>query len=225
MRILIVEDDTDLRESLKSRLESACFAVDCADNGDTGSFMGRTTNYDAILLDLYLPERNGSAVCTELRAAGKTAPILMMSVQGEVPSKVELLNLGADDYVTKPFSFDEVLARIRALVRRPRAVQPNVVRHGHITLDVLRQKVFLKDREEVYLTRKEFVLLEYLMRHEGIVVTRGMLLEHVWDGTLDLFTNTIETHILALRKKVERPGVPKVIHTISGRGYVFDAKK
>lgn len=223
MRILIIEDDPDLRAALQSCFESENFAVDVAEDGPRGSFLGRTVDYDAILLDLCLPERMGKAVCTELRAAGRTAPIMVMSVMSETDRKIDLLNLGADDYVVKPFSLDEVVARIRALTRRPRALQQATLSHGHVTLDSLRQKVHL-DGKEVYLTRKEFMLLEYLMRNYGVVATRSMLLEHVWDGALDMFTNTIETHILALRKKMEPKPGPKIIHTVPSRGYVFELR-
>ncbi len=223
MRILIIEDDADLRTALESCLERAGFVVDCAENGPQGSFLGRTVDYDAILLDLCLPDRMGNAVCTELRGAGRTAPIMVMSVMADVPRKIDLLNLGADDFVAKPFSFEEVVARVKALVRRPKALRQEVLRFGHVTLDPVRQKMLLNDKE-VYLTRKEFMLLEYLMRHNGAVVTRSMLLEHVWDGTLDMFTNTIETHVRSLRKKMEPKNARKIIHTIPGRGYAFEVR-
>ncbi len=223
MRILIIEDDLDLRTALQACFEKANFVVDCATDGASGSFMGRTTDYDVILLDLCLPKRMGNAVCTELRSAGKTAPIMVMSIMSEIPRKIELLDLGADDYVIKPFSINEVIARVRALTRRPRALQADVLRHGPLTLDVSRQKVIVRGKE-VYLTRKEFLLLEYLMRHYGHVVTRSMLLEHVWDGALDTFTNTIETHIRSLRKKLEPKRGGKVIHTLPGRGYICEIR-
>lgn len=224
MRILLIEDDQDLSESLKAQLESACFAVDCATDGEAGSFMGRTTDYDLVIMDLYLPKKNGSTVCTEFRAAGKTMPILAMSVSDKVMNRVDLLNLGADDFLVKPFSSEEMLARVRALLRRPATLLPQVLVYGRVSLDPLRQKVTVDQKDEIHLTRKEFNLLEYFMRNQGIVASRSMLLEHVWDGTLDAFTNTIETHVLSLRKKLQSAGVKKLIHTVSGRGYVFEER-
>ena len=151
-------------------------------------------------------------------------PILMVSVSSESENRVDLLNLGADDFLVKPFSSEELLARVRALLRRPRTLLPEVLTCAHVQLDTLKQKVFIGDGMEAHLTRKEFGLLEYLMRNKGIVATRSMLLEHVWDGALDAFTNTIETHILSLRKKIHPVGSKKLIHTVSGRGYIFEER-
>lgn len=223
MRILVIEDDADLRSTLKACLESASYTVDCAENGAQGSLMGRTKNYDAILLDLCLPQRNGSAVCTEVRAAGKTAPIVVMSVQEDTPKKVELLDLGADDFLAKPFSLDELLARLRAVLRRPASLREEVLEGPYVTIDLLRHKVSLQNKE-IYLTRKEFLLLEHLMRHRGVVVSRSTLLEQVWDDIHDLATNTIETHVRSLRKKLSGRNIPKLIHTVPGCGYVFDLR-
>lgn len=222
MRILVIEDDVDFREALKSCLENAQYKVDCAATGTQGSLMGRTKNYDAILLDLCLPGRMGNAVCTEVRAAGKNAPIVVMSVEADTPKKIELLNLGADDFLIKPFSLEELLARLRAVLRRPQLLkEENVLKTQHIVLDLLRHQVFVQQKE-IHLTRKEFLLLEHLVRHKGIVMSRSSLLERVWDDTLKTKTNTIETHIRSLRKKMAAQRAPKIIHTIPGYGYVFD---
>ncbi len=199
------------------------YSVDCAKNGVQGSLMARTKNYDAILLDLCLPERMGNAVCTEVRAAGKNAPIVVMSVESDVPKKIELLNLGADDFLAKPFSLDELLARLRAVLRRPKALQEDTLRAQDLALDLVRHRATLGEKE-IRLTKKEFHLLEYLMRNRGIVVARSTLLENVWDDAHGLATNTIEAHIRSIRKKLAAFNAAELIHTIPGCGYVFDVR-
>ena len=221
MRALVVDDEKDIRESLAGNLKTECFAVDTACDGTEGSYMARTNDYDVILLDNMLPEKSGVTVCTEIRRTGRTAPILVLSVMNDSWRKVELLNAGADDYLVKPYSFDELMARVRALLRRPSTVVGDVLTIDDLTLDTKQKRVKRGDRY-VYLTRKEFMLLEYLMRHQGAVLSRGMIMEHVWDMTSDPFSNTIESHIRGLRKKLQPPGSRKLIHTVPGRGYKVD---
>lgn len=223
MRVLLVDDDVDICASVRLQLEEARFVVDVAHDGKEGSFKARTADYDLVILDYMIPGMHGNAVCAEIRAAGKKMPILMLSVQADVQTKVDLLNLGADDYLAKPFSGDELLARVRALLRRPKELTPDMLMLGDITLDT-RAHTVVRDGEELHLTRKEFMLLEYLMRNANHVVTRALILEHVWDGNIDAFTNTIETHVLSLRKKLEARGGSRVIHTVSGCGYKFAAR-
>jgi DNA-binding response OmpR family regulator len=222
VRLLIVEDNQEIRDFLKNSL-GAQFAVDCADNGKDGLYLAQTNNYDLIVLDNMLPEKTGLEICEELRKEGKTTPIIILSVKSEAMTKVELLNAGADDYISKPFSLDELLARIRALLRRPQKIEDDVITIGDLTIDTRRQSVKRGD-EEIYLTRKEFMLLEYLARNKGTVLSRGMIMEHVWDVNADLFSNTIESHILSLRKKIHDhdQATRKLIHTIPGRGYKVD---
>jgi DNA-binding response OmpR family regulator len=222
MRILIIEDDEELRQSLARGFESERFLVDSAADGEYGSYLGRTNEYDVIVLDLILPKKDGHVVCRDIRQSGKTCPILILSVNGGVEQKVAMLGSGVDDYVTKPFSFREVMARIRALSRRPRAIQTEILEAGEIRLDTTRQKV-TRAGKEVYLTRKEFSLLELLLRHCGSVISRGMIMEHVWNAEGDPFSNTIEAHMLNLRKKIgdNQPG-QKLIQTVPGRGYKID---
>jgi DNA-binding response OmpR family regulator len=224
MRILIIEDDKDIRDFLRMSLESESFAVDEASDGERGSYTARTNDYDAIILDLVLPKKDGNLVCKEIRAAGKQAPIIMLSVNSDFETKVNLLNYGADDYLTKPFSFLELRARIRALLRRPLNIEPALLEIDDLKVDTLRQRVERANRK-VYLTRKEFALLEYLMKHKGTVVSRGMIMEHVWNADSDPFSNTIEAHILNVRKKVDNPSKNKLIHTIPGRGYKVDISR
>ncbi len=218
MRILIVEDDKDTADFLKHSLEAEMFSVDTSFDGEEGSYLARTNDYDLVILDHGLPRKSGAEVCNEIRATGKTMPILMLTVKSELSTKVETLTLGADDYVTKPFHFDEILARIRALLRRPKQLSAEVLRVGDLEIDSNKYLV-KRSGTEIYLTRKEFQLLEYLMQNHGNVVTRGMIMEHVWDRQGDLFSNTIETHILNLRKKIDSRSERKLIQTIPGRGY------
>lgn len=218
MRILIIEDDADLRSVLKSGFESECFVVDMVDDGEQGSYLARTNDYDVILLDYNLPKKNGREVCAEIRQSGKTTPIIMLTVQSEVGMKVDLLNLGADDYVEKPFSFEELLARVRSVLRRPKTIQDEVYQIDDLVFDARRHLV-TRAGKPIELTRKEFMLLEYLLRNKTEVVTRGMLIEHVWDMHIDPLSNTIDTHILRLRKKLDVGGSHELIHTVPGRGY------
>lgn len=223
MRILIVEDEKDIINFLKPSLEAECFVVDVAEDGEKGLFLALTNDYDLIILDNTLPKKSGVEVCRDLRLHKKTLPVIILSVLSEVNKKVELLNAGADDYLTKPFSFQELLARIRTVLRRPKKIEDEVLCVGGLKLDQQRNLV-KRDGVEINLTRKQFMLLEYLMRNAGIVVTRGMIMEHVWDMNADPFSNTIETHILSLRKKIKiKNNQPELIHTVPGRGYKIDA--
>lgn len=224
MRALVVDDEEELREVLADNLRTLCFAVDTAADGTEGSYLARTNSYDIILLDNMLPEKSGVAVCSDIRNTGKNVPIIVLSVLSDSWRKVELLNAGADDYLVKPFSFDELSARIRALLRRPTDVIGDVFQLDDLVLDTKQQSV-KRAGKGVYLTRKEFTLLEYLMRHPGVVLSRGMILEHVWDILSDPFSNTIESHIRGLRKKLELPGTRKLIYTIPGRGYKVDLEQ
>jgi DNA-binding response OmpR family regulator len=151
------------------------------------------------------------------------SPIILLSVTASTEEKINLLNCGADDYLTKPFSFKELLARIRALLRRPRSIESDILEIGDLRIDVARQKV-TRGGKEIYLTRKEFSLMEYLMRHRSMVVSRGMIMEHVWNADSDPFSNTIEAHILNLRKKIDQGFGGKLIHTVPGRGYKIDVR-
>ena len=159
MRILLIDDEKGVRDMLLQHLRAESFAVDLAEDGTEGSYLARTNNYDLVILDNMLPEKSGKTVCQEIRRTGRNVPILILSVLGEAQQKVELINAGADDYMVKPFSFDELLARIRALLRRPAKLEGDVITVSELTLDTKNQNVKLND-EEIYLTRKEFMLLE-----------------------------------------------------------------
>ena len=218
MRLLIVEDNKDVSDFLKVSLKNECFAVDVASDGEKGCFLALTNDYDLILLDYVLPKKDGRQVCEEIRNAGKTVPILVLSVRSEVATKADILNIGADDYLTKPYSFEELLARIKALLRRPKQIESEVLRIDDLILDTKKHLV-KRGKKEIYLTHKQFMLLEYLMKNQGMVLSRGMIMEHVWDMEGDLFSNTIETHISALRRKIKSPQKRKLIQTVPGRGY------
>lgn len=218
MRILVIEDEARISRFLKESLEAEFFAVDVAEDGEQGSYFARTNDYDLVVLDNMLPKKDGLQVCKEIRASGKTMPILVVSVKTSTFDKVDLLDAGADDYLAKPFVLEELLARIRALMRRPAVIESDILHVEDIELDAKAGTV-RRAGHDITLTRKEFMLLQYLMRNEGTVLSRGMILEHVWDMSVDIFSNTIESHILSLRKKLGDTKDDRIIQTISGRGY------
>ncbi|MDP1625247.1 MAG: response regulator transcription factor [bacterium] len=222
MRILIVDDDKEIRDFLKTSLQAECYVVDTANDGEEGSYLARTHDYDILIIDNIMPKKNGFEMCQDVRKHGKKMPIIVISVQSGVDDKVNLLNAGADDYLTKPFSYRELQSRIRALMRRPQTLVNPVLKVDDLILDATKQKV-RRGAKEVYLTRKEFALTEYLMRNSGAVVSRGMLMEHVWNDAIDPFSNTIEAHILNLRKKIDAISKRKLIHTVPGRGYKIES--
>ncbi len=221
MRILLVEDDEDIRYSLRLALEAEHYCVDTAADGTQGIQLGKMNPYDLIILDNMLPKRCGIEVCQELREHRYFMPILILSARSEVLQKIDLLNAGADDYLTKPFSVNELIARMRALLRRPPAIQERILSISDLVLDKNRY-VATRNGVDIYLTRKEFALLEYLLTHRGHVLSRSSIMEHVWDMNSDPFSNTIEAHIRNLRRKIESKHALKLIHTIPGRGYKID---
>lgn len=217
MKILIVDDEEGIRNSLKKFLHRERMEVDLAGDGEEGSYLARTNRYDLIILDYGLPKKDGLTVCAEIRKDNIKTPILFLSVQAEPYTKAQLLNAGADDYLSKPFSFEEMIARIRALLRRPPVIQDAILISGLVNLDLSAHIVRVNERE-VPLTTKEYMLLECLMRHKGSVVSRGAILENVWGREADPFSNTIEVHVSNLRKKLGVLG-EKLIQTVSGCGY------
>jgi DNA-binding response OmpR family regulator len=228
MKVLIIEDDIDTEEFLKKRLEEKCFAVDVANSGEAGMRKIRANSYDVILLDYALPNKNGFEIIQETRTlqedGKKNIPIIMISVTHELMNKVAALEYGADDYLPKPFFFAELFARIQAVLRRPQLQTSSIITIGNLALDTTRQQV-TRDGEVMNLTRKEFGLLEYLMKNEGSVVSRNEISEHVWNTDINPFSNTIEMHIVKLRKKIEKDTDEKLIHNIPGRGYSIRPEK
>jgi len=221
MKILIIEDEKDIGLFLQTSLKRAGWNVDWKENVENGLFALSTSDYDLLILDLNLPDGNGIDICKKIRTEGKTLPILVLTVDGEISSKVELLDAGVDDYLTKPFSISEVLARIRALLRRPNQIAETAISNSSFQLNENKQSL-LKNGKEIYLTRKEYMLIEYLIRNHGRIISRGEILEHVWESEADIFSNTIETHILNLRKKLDSNSRNPIIRTYSGRGYALD---
>ena len=222
MKILVIEDDPNIAEALRVGLRPIAHAIDIADNGNDGSFMARTYNYDVILLDHALPGKNGLMVCKDIRGLGKTTPIIFLSVSSDCATKVSAFDNGADDYVTKPFSISELQSRIRAVARRVQEVKNAELKVYDLTLDShLRYAV--RNGKRIRLTKKEFALLEYMMRNQGMILSRSMIMEHVWTADSDPFSNTVEAHIRNLRKKIDASSCKhKLITNISGHGYIID---
>lgn len=220
MRILIVEDEHKIANSIRRGLEQETFAVDIAFDGESGYDLASTENYDVIILDLMLPKMDGLTICKNLRSENIHTPILILTAKDSVDEKVEGLNAGADDYLPKPFSFTELLARIRALSRRPKQSLNTILKSGDLTLNTKNLEV-KRGNIIIELSKTEFSLLEYLMRNIGKVVTKDQIIEHVWNYDADVLPNTVEVYIGYLRTKLEKPfkGKPKVIKTVRGFGY------
>jgi len=219
MRVLVVEDEVRVRSFLVRGLEEAGFAVDAASSGDEALRLAFVHPYDAILLDLMLPGKDGLSVLRELRAGGRATPLLILSAREELEDRLRGLDAGADDYLPKPFAFAELLARLRALLRRGTA-RASAIRVADLEIDLVTRKVQRAGRS-IELTAKEFALLEYLARHAGEVVTRTMISEHVWDINFDTLSNVIDVYIRYLRRKIDDPFEPKLIHTRRGIGYLL----
>lgn len=220
MRVLIVEDEPGVAAFIDRGLREASFAVDIASNGDDGLHFASTENYDAIVLDLMLPGRDGFSVLQELRRKGINTPVICLTARDSVDDRVRGLDLGADDYLAKPFSFSELFARLRALLRRGQKLSQNPVLVGDLSVDVVTRQVSRAGRR-IDLSSREFALLEYLARHAGHVLSRTMLLEKVWDMNQDPLTNVVDVHINRLRKKIDHGFAQPLIRTIRGVGYAL----
>ena len=218
MRILLVEDEIKMARAVRRGLEQEGYAVDAVADGEDALHRALYVDYDAIVLDVMLPGKDGSAVCRELRAKGRWAPVLMLTARDGVEDRIRGLDAGADDYLVKPFSFGELLARLRALVRRGAAERPTALSAEDVVLDPAAHTV-TRDGEPVDLSAKEFALLEFLLRHAGEVLSRTRILEHVWDVNYDGFSNVVDVYIGYLRKKLEVPFDRPFIRTVRGVGY------
>ncbi|HET7043015.1 MAG TPA: response regulator transcription factor [Gemmatimonadales bacterium] len=219
MKILVIEDDRTVGQYVKHGLEEQRFTADLVDDGLEGLRVASSGHYDVIVLDLRLPGMTGTEIVRTLRDRGVTTPVLMLTAQDSVEFKVAGLRAGADDYVTKPFSFEELLARVEALSRRPREVAPPVLALDDLTLDVGAREV-RRGGQRLDLTPKEYLVLEYLMRHPGRVMSRTLITEYAWDYHFDPGTNIVDVVINRLRKKVDAGAAKKLIHTVRGVGYV-----
>jgi len=222
-KILIIEDEEALRMTLSDRLESECYAVDCAVDGEEGFQKSTTGAFDLIILDVGLPRRNGFDLCRDVRQAGLITPILMLTARGQTIDKVLGLKIGADDYVTKPFEMLELMARVEALLRRAPSRPPahEVRQFGPLRID-LRGTEVTRDGKAVNLSAREFQLLQYFVEHAGATISRNELLKEVWGYSTETFTRTVDVHIVSLRQKIENdPKQPQLIITVPGLGYKF----
>jgi heavy metal response regulator len=220
MRILVVEDEKKVASFIKRGLEEESFTVEVAHDGEEGLYMGETNPYDLILMDVMLPKMDGLSVVKELRNRGVLTPVLCLTAKDTVEDIVSGLDSGSDDYLTKPFAFAELLARVRALLRRGTKDRGAEIRFADLRLDPVDHKVW-RNGKEIELTAKEYGLLEYFMRNPNQILTRTMIAEHVWDYTFDSFTNIIDVYVNYLRKKVDRDYDKKLIHTVRGVGYIL----
>jgi len=224
MRILVIEDEKKVASFIKRGLEEAGYMVDIAKDGEEGIYAAESEDYDLIVLDLILPRKSGLEVCKELRATKMRVPILILSAKDSVEDKVKGLDAGADDYLAKPFAFNELLARIRVLLRRGESLSPVKLTIGDLVLDTVSREV-TRSGKEIKLTNREYALLEYFLVNAGKILSRTQLSEHVWDYTFDTFSNVIDVYINYLRNKVDKDFEPKLIQTVRGIGYVLKLPK
>ncbi|MFQ3229604.1 response regulator transcription factor [Reinekea sp.] len=224
MKILVIEDDLTLASFITKGLEEAGFTTDTCHDGKEALFLAASEHYDLLVLDRMLPNIDGMTILRTLRASSNKVPVLILSALDEVDQRVEGLAAGADDYLTKPFAFKELLARVEVLLRREtsKTAELALIEIANVRLDLRMQKVWVNEREVAFQSR-ELRLLEYLMRHEGQLVSRTMLLENVWDYHFDPQTNVVDVHISRLRQKLDTSGKPSLIRTVRGSGYVFES--
>lgn len=220
MRVLVVEDEKKVASFIKQGLEEEGYAVDVAPDGEEGLAMALDRVHDLVILDIQLPRMDGVRILQELRKEKVVTPVLLLTVRATIEDKVLGLDAGADDYLTKPFAFQELLARTRALLRRRAEAQPPTLQVADLTLDPAKRLV-VRGGEKIDLTTREFALLAYFMRNPGRVLTRTMISEHVWDYNFDTMTNVIDVYVNYLRKKIDAGREPKLIHTVRGVGYVL----
>ena len=218
MRILIVDDDQKLCDVVKRGLEEESYAVDCVFNGEDGEYYAENTPYDLIILDIMMPKKDGIDVCVSLRKKKINTSILMLTAKDTVEDRIKGLNTGADDYLIKPFSFDELLARVRALLRRDGVSKTSELKVGVLSLDTITREVRWKE-QLLDLTTKEYSILEYFMRHPNAILTRTMIEEHAWNYDLDSISNLVDVYIRRIRQKIDPEQGKKVIQTIRGAGY------
>ena len=227
MRVLVVEDEHKIANSIKKGLEQESYAVDVAFDGEQGFDLAASEDYDAIILDLMLPKMDGMELCQKLRKEENIhTPILMLTAKGQLDDKINGLNAGADDYLVKPFAFAELLARIKALTRRPKQTLNLLLTINDLSLNTLNFEVN-RAGKNIKLSKKEFALLEYLLRHKGKILTKEQIINHVWNYDADVLPNTVEVYIGYLRNKIDRPfkGKPRLIHTVRGFGYKINKKE
>lgn len=220
MHILVVEDDRKTGEFIRKALKAEGFVVDWLQDGGAALAALRTTPFDAAVLDIMLPGRDGLSIVKQLRAAGQHTPVLLLSARGEVNEKVEGLEAGADDYLAKPFALEELVARVRVLMRRGSEITPQLLRLADLTLDTL-ARTAQRGSRRIELTSREYHLLEYLLRSAGRICTRMMILEQVWEYHFDPGSNLVDVYVRKLRGKIDAPGEPPLLHSVRGVGYVM----
>lgn len=220
MRVLIIEDDRQIADNVRQFLEEEGFAAEVAYDGEDGEFRALEEEFDAIVLDINLPIKDGFAIIKSLRENQVKTPVVMLTAYSEIEDRVKGLNLGADDYLPKPFSMEELVARIRALIRRNSQDPSPTIKVGNLEIDPSAHRATLFGKE-LFLTAKEFAILEFLARNQGSVVTRSMTLDHVWGSEFETLSNVVDVYIKNLRNKIEKPGKNKFIRTIRGKGYVL----
>jgi len=220
MRMLIIEDEKEIRDFLSKSFEKDGYAVDTASDGQTGSYLARTTDYDIMIIDHILPKKLGLEVVKEVRESLRSNPIIMLSAKTEIPHKIQSFAEGVDDYMVKPFSFQELSARVKNILKRsPYSIKADIYKIEDLTIDLKGQEV-TRNGKKIYLTRKEFLILECLAKEPGKVISRGTIMEHAWNMNTDPFSNTLETHMANLRRKISNKRKKKVlIKTVPGRGY------
>jgi len=223
MRILIIEDEKKVARFLKIGLQGEKHIVDIAYDGISGEQMAFSGKYDVIILDLMLPKKDGMEILKNIRNAGKTIPILVLTAKGSLEDKVEGLDSGADDYLVKPFAFQELLARLRSLGRRSSREKPTLLRFEDLELDTISRKARRGNRE-IELTNREFALLEYFMRNVNRILTRTIISEHIWEYNFDTGTNIVEVYVNKLRNKIDTESEKKLIHTVRGAGYIMKSE-
>ena len=225
MKILVVDDDKKINQLLSASLKRELFTVDVAENGRDGLYMYQTNHYDLILVDYNLPIENGEYLVEEIRKIDKKILIIMLTVEGSQEMKNKLFNLEVDDYITKPFVFEDLLSRIKAVTRRPQEIKNMIYQIDDLYFDVDKHQA-KRGKEIIYLTFKELTLLEFFLKNQGKILSRTVLMENVWDFNAAPFSNTIESHILKIRKKINPTQCKRdLIHTITGRGYKMDTSK
>lgn len=223
MRVLLVEDEPRMAQVIMKGLREQSYAVDVANDAQTALYLATVNDYDLIVLDVLLPDRDGYEVCRELRTRRNPTPILMLTARATIEDRLTGFEAGADDYLTKPFSFRELLARLHALLRRDSQLRPDILEIADLVVDSAGHKVSRAD-QEIQLTAKEYALLEYLARRTGQLVSRGEIAAHVWDDSFDPFSNAIEVYINRLRKKIDEQHTTKLLHTRRGEGYILEPR-
>lgn len=221
MKVLIVEDDVKTAQLIRANLSSDNHVVEVAEDGNDASFLARSFNYDAIILDNSLPKKDGLTVCKEIRAIGKSTPILFLTIDNSLETKINAFKYGADDFMIKPFSLQELNMRLKVILKRSQNNQNKIIKVHDLELDT-EKRIVSRAGKKIRMTKKEFILLEYFMKNTGVILSRSLLMEHVWTADSNVFSNTLEAHIRNLRKKLCVNRKANLIMNVPGRGYVID---